>query len=63
MMKFIIILNLLLLKFSASIMAISQSRSEESSFKNEKIFTKVADQGNCRIQQFYMFYQSTHAAV
>ena len=63
MMKFIIILNLLLLKFSASIMAISQSRSEESSFNYQKIFTKVAGQGNCRIEQFYSFYHSTHTAV
>ena len=45
----VIILNLLLLKFSASIVAVSQSRLDESSFKNEKIFTKVADQGKCRI--------------
>ena len=44
-------------------MAISESRSEESSSKNQKIFTKVADQGNCRIEQFYMFYHSKHAAV
>ena len=63
MMKFILILNLLLLKFLGSIIVISQSRSEESSFENQKVFTKVADQGNCRIQQFYMFYHSTHAAV
>ena len=63
MMKFIIILNLLLLKFSASIMAISQRKSEKSSFKNQKIFTKVADQGNCRIEQFYSFYHSSLAAV
>ena len=47
----VIFLNLLLLKFSASIMAVSQSRSEESSFKNEKIFTKVEYQGNCRIEK------------
>ena len=44
-------------------MEISQSRTEESSFKIQKIFTKVADQGNCRIEQFYSFYHSTHAAV
>ena len=59
----VIILNLLLLKFSASILAVSQSRSAESSFKNQKIFTKVADQGKCRIEKFHGFYHSTHAAV
>ena len=59
----VIILNLLLLKFSASIVAVCQSRSAESSFKNQKIFSKVADQGKCRIEQFDSFYHSAHAAV
>ena len=59
----VIILNLLLLKFSASIVAVSQSRSDESSFNYQKIFTKVADQGKCRIEKFHNFYPSTHAAV
>ena len=44
-------------------MAVSQSRAEESSFKNQKIFTKVADKGKCRIEKFHNFYPSTHAAV
>ena len=59
----VIILNLLLLKFSASIVAVSQSRSPESCFKNQKIFRKVADQGKCRIEQFHSFYHSAHAAT
>ena len=44
-------------------MAVSQSRTEESSFKNQKNFTKVADQGKCRIEKFHSFYHSTHAVV
>ena len=43
----IIILNLLFLKFSVSIIA--ASRSAESSFKNQKLFTKVPGQGKCHI--------------
>ena len=45
----VIILNLLLLKFSTSFIAASQYRSSEQSFKNQKIFAKVPDQGKCHI--------------
>ena len=45
----VIILNLLLLKFSTSFIAASQSRSFEPSFKNQKIFAKVLGQGECHI--------------
>ena len=62
MMEFIV-LNLLLLKFSASIMAVSQSRTQESSFKNQKVFKKVPDPGKCRIEIFHSFYHGTPAAV
>ena len=41
----VIILNLLLLKFSASIIA--ASRSAGLSCKNQKLFTKVPGQGKC----------------
>ena len=50
----VIILNLLLLKFSASIMASNIS---------QKIFTKVAEQGECRIEKIHRFYDSINAAV
>ena len=46
-------------------MAVSQSRTAESSFKNQMVITKVADQGMCRIEKFHFinFYHSAHAAV
>ena len=44
-------------------MAVSQCRSAESSFKNQMVFTKVADHGKCRREKFHNFYHSQDAAV
>ena len=45
----IILVNLLLLKFSTFFSAASQCRPTESSLKNQKYFTKAPGQGKCRI--------------
>ena len=44
-----IAINLLLVFFSTSLVVVSQCRSEESSLKNQKYFTKVPSQGKCHI--------------
>ena len=61
MMK-VIILHLLLLKFSDSILAVSQSRSAKSSFENQKIFiTKVQGAWQIIIEKFHsLIYHSIH---
>lgn len=44
-----IILNLLLLKFSASFIAASRCRPVRSSLQNQLYFTKVPGRGKCHI--------------
>ena len=55
-----IVVNVFLLKFSASLVAASQSGLAESCFKNQKYFTKVSGQGKCEtvIEKFHSFSHS-----
>lgn len=59
----IIILNLLVLKFSALIIAASQCRALKLCLTNQKYFANVPGQGKCNIllEQFYSFHHSTRA--